>query len=251
MRLPTSRPGNRLALLAALAAQLEENDLAQISRRDYMVDEDAHLAQLKCVAERLLIPDPLEWHPGEVLELTRWSEVAEGADHKAVFRVHRQRAFSCATLLAAMSAPDTVLDGGNYTLIQLIESLRQFRFPMDREASDLLIWLIHSDYNPHPSELALMGLGLLHFALVVPDWNDCVLSNLVDWIMQNEKDARNFKPGLQKHGESTWLLSTTPYDQLHHKWRQLGPALIERLSARHGQEVVDRVRRIADNLEKG
>lgn len=251
MKLPTPRPGNRLALLAALAAQLEESDLAQISQRDYMLDKEAHLAQLKCVAERLLIPDPLEWHPGEVLELTRWSEVAEGMDHEAAFRIHRQRAFSCATLLAAMGAPGTVLDSGNSTLIQLIESLGQFRFPMDREASDLLIWLIHSDYDPHASELAFIGLGLLHFALVLPDWSDCELSGLVDWIMQNEKDAGDLRAGLQKHDQSTWLLSKTPYDQLHRKWRQFGPALMGRLSERHGQELADRVRHIADHLESG
>lgn len=251
MMLPTSRPGNRLALLAVLAAQLEEGDLAQISRRDYMVDKETHLAQLKYVAERLLIPDPLEWHPGEVLELTRWSEVAEGADREAVFRLHRQRAFSCAALLVAMGAPGTALDGGNYTLIQLTESLRQFRFPMDREASDLLIWLIHSDDDAHPSELAFRGLGLLHFALVLPDWSDCELSRLVDWIVQKEKEAPKFRPGLLKHDESTWLLSKTSYDQLHHKWRQLGPSLMGRLSQRHGQEVVGRVRHIVDNLERG
>lgn len=251
MKTPTSRPGDRFALLAQLAAQLKDGDLRQISRRDYGADADMHLAQLRHVADHLLIPDPLEWHPAEVLELTRWSEVPEGADREIAIQLHRQRAFSCATLLAASGAPHTVLESSSSTLIQLIESLSQLQLqsPMDREACDLLIWLIGSDADPHPSTLDLWGLGLLHFALALPEWDDDDLSRLIDWIMARDSGATDAGPKGHSHETGAWRLTQTHYDQLHFKWRQLGPILMARLSQRHGRHTVERVKYIADQLE--
>ncbi|MET3970871.1 hypothetical protein [Bradyrhizobium sp. S3.9.1] len=247
MEFPISRIGDRFTLLTVLAAALRDDDLLDIARCDYGTDADLHLAQLRRIAS-LAIPSPLKWHPAEVLELTRWSEATAEATPEAILRTHRQRAFCCTALLAAMGDPETVLDGCNSTLIQLIESLGELRLSVDQEAADLLTWLIRSDPELHASDRAFLGLGLLHFALSLPRWTNARLMDLINWIEEAARECRRGDPNAGANG--TWLLSTTKYDQLQMKWRQLGPKLVDRLADHHSEQVIEKVRLIASLLSQ-
>lgn len=250
---PIHKQGDELALLDALAAELDSLDLQQMAHLDWGRDVKEHLAQLHLIANRLTLPSPMRWHPAEVLELERWSEPGKDQSGKALGRQHRRRAFACAALLIAQGDPANRLDifGGNQTLIQLIESLDALRLKLDDEAAGLLLWLIPrlGDIDRSEGDHAFLGLGLVYFALGLPTWSNADLIALLDWLMAAEgamagRWRRTPAPNLV----GQWLLTTTIYNQRHEKWRRFGPKLLARLQPRHDGEAAETVRLIAAML---
>lgn len=65
---PTDR-----SLLDLLFDRVDDAMLMEIAMCDYGHDIEIHLETLHQIRANK-IPVPLQWHPGEVLELTRWTE---------------------------------------------------------------------------------------------------------------------------------------------------------------------------------
>jgi hypothetical protein len=118
----TRRPASERALLDQLRTMLTRADLADISTADYGNDRQQHFAALDKICSTATVDSNLPWHPGEVLELTRWSR-PENPEWKPGTQGrpgHLQRAFACAVLLRQ----DNVFITGEEqeTLAPLIES---------------------------------------------------------------------------------------------------------------------------------
>jgi hypothetical protein len=78
-------------LFDLLRARVDEPTLLKIARADYGADVRHNFDALTYICRAgVLSRGPLPWHPGEVLELTRWSE-GEDTDHLA-------RALACTIL---------------------------------------------------------------------------------------------------------------------------------------------------------
>lgn len=251
MKFPISRTCDPSKLLARITAELHADDLLDIARCDYGDGVELHLEQLQYIARNLSVPVPFGWYPAEVLQLMRWIETAQDATNDGLIQMHRQRAFCCTVLMTAMCDPESSHDGSNCTLIQLIESLRELQLSTEVEAADLLVCLLDTDPDDHDVDTIFFGLGLLHFALAVPQWDNAALVELIDWIMVSETAAPSIQLQYANLGANdTWLLSKTIYDHRHMKWRQLGSELSGRLSNRHNAQVVERVELIAALLSQ-
>ena len=61
-------------LLDAIRPQVTASMLRKIAEADYGAQAKGHLEALEQIARTGIVPQPLRWVPGEVLELTRWSE---------------------------------------------------------------------------------------------------------------------------------------------------------------------------------
>lgn len=230
--LAISRSSDRWSLVRLLANQLSEGDLRQIARADYGQDEQEHFAQLQIIAKQGVVSTPLNWHPGEVLSLSCWSEADQVMTAEQTLAVYRRRAFCCGILLAASCDEDgPYVD--RHTLIQLIESVDALG-GCRGEAADLMLSMIHANRDADLRELAFTGFALLRFALVLPKWKDADLMILLTWIMQVEdSDARERRAeGIYRPDQ--WL---KPKDKHDRKWRQLGVDLVGRVENRHDADV--------------
>jgi len=85
------------ALLNWLRPQITPEILESIAQADYSTGAGKHRAVLTEIIDSGLVPHPLEWHPQEVLQLTRWQSGAH-VDHL-------ERAFACTLLCIEGSAP--------------------------------------------------------------------------------------------------------------------------------------------------
>jgi hypothetical protein len=56
------------ALLEWLQPQMDDRLLSEIAAADYGRDYDQHYQPLRAIRNTLIIPAPLDWYPGEVLE---------------------------------------------------------------------------------------------------------------------------------------------------------------------------------------
>jgi hypothetical protein len=89
-------PASASALFDWLRERAGPKTLASIAEADYGIDFDKHLAALEDMCATGLVPRSMGWHPGEVVQLTRWRE-GENVDHLA-------RALAC--VLVMMSDDD-------------------------------------------------------------------------------------------------------------------------------------------------
>ena len=99
----TAFPASADLLLDIVRRQVDDGMLAEIAAADYGMDMNAHLTELRTIRDQGIVPTPLPWHPGEVLELIRWSN-PENPAHKPGStgrRGHQMRAFACAAILRA------------------------------------------------------------------------------------------------------------------------------------------------------
>jgi hypothetical protein len=124
---PTDKP-----LLTLIFDRVDDSMLVEIAKADYGDDVDIHLAALHQIRAKN-IPRPMQWHPGEVLELTRWTEwdnlhPPDGAISK---RNHWMRLFACTVLIWASLEPENYeyngenwshIDGEDSTIIQFLDS---------------------------------------------------------------------------------------------------------------------------------
>lgn len=66
-------------LLAAIADEVSDSMLNEMSAADYGQSPGLHLEGLVGIRDRRLSPDPLGWQPRQVLELIRWSQPEDPA----------------------------------------------------------------------------------------------------------------------------------------------------------------------------
>jgi hypothetical protein len=119
-------------LLTLIFQHVDDSMLLEMAKADYGKDVEIHLAALHQIRANN-IPFPMQWHPGEVLELTRWTEwdnlnPPDGGISK---RNHWMRLFACTVLIWASLEPENYeyngedwnhIGGEDSTTIQLIDS---------------------------------------------------------------------------------------------------------------------------------
>jgi hypothetical protein len=124
---PADRP-----LLDLIVEHIDDAMLLEIARCDYGDDVEIHLAALHQIRANN-IPMPMQWHPREVLELTRWTEwdSLNPQDEKISTRNHWMRLFACTVLIWASLEPENYqnqgedwycIDGEDSTIIQFLDS---------------------------------------------------------------------------------------------------------------------------------
>jgi hypothetical protein len=119
-------------LLALIFDRVDDSMLLEIAKADYGDDVDIHLAALHQIRVKN-IPRPMQWHPGEVLCLTRWTEwdSLNTQDRAISTRNHWMRLFACTVLIWASLEPEHYeyngeywnhIDGEDSTIIQFLDS---------------------------------------------------------------------------------------------------------------------------------
>jgi hypothetical protein len=190
-------------LLHEISRQIDDQMLESIAAADYGGSgQEEHLAALRQIRDTGTFPKEICWYPAEVLELIRNSN-PEDHNHKpgAIGPFgHWIRAFSCAALLRASREPYNYLGdpAPDYSLIQLIHSLRVLPVDFSPQATRFLAWLLlHSDPEGRDEDVCAYGIGLFWFALqlstFVPDETFVLLA---EWIVRRVKEhyAHSFSP---------------------------------------------------------
>lgn len=119
-------------LLTLIFQHVDDSMLLEIANADYSDDVDIHLAALHQIRANN-IPIPMQWHPGEVLCLTRWTEwdSLNTQDGAISTRNHWMRLFACTVLIWASLEPENYeykgedwnhIDGEDSTIIQFLDS---------------------------------------------------------------------------------------------------------------------------------
>jgi hypothetical protein len=128
-------PTNQL-LLNLIGEHVDNSMLLEIARCDYGDDVEIHLAALHQIKANK-IPVPMQWYPGEVLCLTRWTELDDLVPDKAMLtRNHWMRLFACTALIIADLDPEedeyrmedwgfhwSQVSGINDTMIQFLDGV--------------------------------------------------------------------------------------------------------------------------------
>jgi hypothetical protein len=145
---PTDQP-----LLDILGDRVDDSMLLEIARCDYGDDVELHLAALHEVKANN-ISAPMQWYPGEVLCLTRWTELDNLALDKAILDCnHWMRLFACTALIIAALDPEedeyetedwsfhwNHVSGINDTMIQLLDSALYLGEDVSMAALQFLGW---------------------------------------------------------------------------------------------------------------
>lgn len=163
-------------LLDLIFEHVDDSMLAEIAVCDYGDDVDIHLAALHQIRANK-IPIPLQWHPGEVLCLTRWTGLDSLAQDVAIAkRKHWMRLFACTVLIWASLEPENYEDrGGDWnhsegedsTIIQFLDSALHLGDDVSLAALKFFGWrmqcqmeraLLHEDFGNCPCYAVAMLL---------------------------------------------------------------------------------------------
>ena len=230
----TAFPASADLLLDVSRRQVDDGMLAEIAAADYGMDGDVHLAELRLIHDQGVIPAPLRWHPGEVLELIRWSNPEDPAHKPGCTgrRGHQMRAFACAALLrAAMGDGREVAEA---TLAQCLVSAKALGQEMSEAAARFLTWAIPRDAGCEQQWLLAFGLLVVAVRLRSGRIADRVLGDAADWVLAEEAAARRrfFNP-----------TNPTPlaFGLLYGHWRPLADELIREAAEIHAEDVRDKL----------
>jgi hypothetical protein len=146
---PADRP-----LLTLIFDRVDDSMLVEIANADYGDDADIHLKALQQIRANQ-ISVPMQWHPGEVLELTRWTEPdnLNGEDKAKNKRGHWIRLFACTVLIWASLEPENYeyngedwnhIDGEDSTIIQFLDSALKLGEETSLAALQFLSWRMQS-----------------------------------------------------------------------------------------------------------
>ncbi len=176
---PSDRP-----LLDLLFQHIDDSMLVEIAHADYGDDVAIHLEALQQIRSGS-IPVPLQWHPAEVLCLTRWTEWDSLNTPELISqRNHWMRLFVCTVLIWASLEPEDYeyqnenwdyTDGENSTIIQFIDSALNLGDHVSLAALKFLGWrmqcqieraLIDEDFGNCPCYAVAMLLLSSHAKLI-------------------------------------------------------------------------------------
>ncbi len=210
-------------LLAAIAGEVSDSMLKEMATADYGQSPERHLEGLVGIRDRRLIPDPLEWHPREVLELIRWSQPEDPAwsPGSTGRRGHVMRAFSCTALLISGGLPRGRRDvmGDNQTLAQLIESVIELGLQFGPPTVELVLWrLTEGERDPEEDAFFAFGAAILLAHGAPPGLNARAWTDLSSWVVEAEWLARQVS--FRNEG-GPWLLGVTNYNLRHALWKSL------------------------------
>jgi hypothetical protein len=141
-------------LLNLIVEHIDDAMLLEIARCDYGDDVEIHLAALHQIRAKN-IPTPLEWYPGEVLNLTSWTKLnsLKSQDGGISTRSHWMRLFACTVLIWASLEPENdkdpdeywyYIDGEQSTIIQFLDSALYLGDDVSIAALRFLGWRMQS-----------------------------------------------------------------------------------------------------------
>jgi hypothetical protein len=194
---PADRP-----LLDLIFEHVDDSMLLEIARCDYGDDVEIHLAALHQIRANN-IPVPIQWHPGEVLCLTRWKEwdSLSAQDGAISTRNHWMRLFACTVLIWASLEPENYeysgeywnhIDGENSTIIQLLDSALHLGDDVSLAALKFLCWrmqcqiqraLIDEDFGNCPC----YALAMLLLCVSLDRCNSEIVSFLISMAYCNHE----------------------------------------------------------------
>ena len=181
-------PPDRDALFRLLGGQMTDSLLLQIAAADYGIQAEKHFAALKRLIRRPYRKTYLPWHPGEVLSLTRWTEVEDGA-----YSSHLIRAFCSCALREPPQIPGSVF--GEYTFNHLLTSCLALGPVYQAALGQMIVWSLG---NMETGDLLIAheAVGLLvvaaygsrdedRSAFVIAQWVRTLMSELHTDSMQD------------------------------------------------------------------
>jgi hypothetical protein len=234
-------------LLVALRPWIDDAMLREIAAADYGDKVEAHLAALAHIRARAAVPGRIDWVPGEVLELIRWSMPDDPAwapgGHGG--RGHLMRAFACAALLsgARLAVNRERSLGYADTLVQLLGSIRVLDLPLHAPALALLEGVLTAagldDFAP--AEGMLMLVATLWLQMQAERADIVAMTATLD-DLDRLRAAYADAPGAW----ATGAIPTLSHAGLKEDaWRDLARAMIAALPATLPAALADRVRDVA------
>jgi len=177
-------------LLEVASRSVDDAMLLEIAQADYQNNADLHLAALRTIRDRGVIPSFPPWDPREVLKLIQWCD-PENPGHQSGSpgrRGHQMRAFACAALLQA-----TVEEGGNgvgeATLAQCLRSAQVLGDELVEVVASFLTWGIP---RIETNDRWLFAFGLLCVAthLRAGRISDRDLGDAATWVLAEEAELK-------------------------------------------------------------
>ncbi len=217
---------DREELLACIARQVTDDMLREIARADYGEDAAAHFDALVGIRDLYDVPAPLDWVPGEVLDLTRWSrpDEAHDATPERVRRGHLCRAFACCALLLESAANDGSINGCPDTLVRLLGSVLTLGDEVAANATRFLAWRLGQPFADE-MEAPIYAFALLLLLLHTYDRDPKpeAIDVLAHWIVHEEVRLVTEEPN--RLCSSRWLMGLTG-NQDRSEWEQLTRTLL-------------------------
>jgi hypothetical protein len=233
------------ALLRAITPHIDDRMLEAIAAADRGSMMLEHLAQLRHIRDTLVLPNPMNWVPGEVLALMSYSDPDDTSRKPGSQgqRGHWIRAFCCAILLRGNCEPDT-----NQTLIQLINSLQRLDAGLDIEATSMLAWLLPR-LEVADSETVFVAVGLLWSALRIrPHVTDQSIGQLCQWI--EDWGTKHRGTDVEGHDFGITQMFWSFFDSHSKDWNALGQAFLDGDWQTRSQEVQNSIARIGAELAR-
>lgn len=210
------------AIFNRLRPLISDRMLEVIAGADYGNEAEEHLKKLKPIRNNGAVPAPVQWHPKEVLELTRWL-MPENEDPRwktglSIRENHLIRLFSCATLLRLAAEPENhgYFDGESPTIAPLVHSAIVLGEDLQKDALALLAWLLKRDRELY-EDAPFFGLGCLLLAAHTGAPASTV-GGLAAWVVEQEARLRSAKAG-RKFGP--WLLGLSFHSARNQLWLEL------------------------------
>jgi hypothetical protein len=214
---PTDQP-----LLDLIGDRVDDSMLLEIARCDYGDDVELHLAALHQIKANN-IPVPMPWYPGEVLCLTRWTELDNFAPDKAMLaRNHWTRLFACTALIIATLDPEedeyrdedwgfhwSQVSGISDTMIQFLDSVLHLGDDVSIAALQFLSWRMQCEIqrasiNEDFGECPCYAVAILLLSVSLDQCNDELVSFLIY---------------MAHYDRGSWPISREIDGQLTQKWR--------------------------------
>jgi len=199
-------PPSANALLDRARQDIDDKMLMEIAEADSGTNAHAQLAALRPIRDQGIIPVPLAWHPGEVLELIRSSrpDVPACRPGGTGRRGHQMRAFARAALLRAGAEPGNEdYDSASIaerSLGHCLVSAKLLGEEMSEAAARFLTWRIPRMEDNCCSDRLLFFVGLLVLAARLRSGRspDSVLGTVAEWVLAEESHCRQiFAAGVQ------------------------------------------------------
>jgi hypothetical protein len=228
-RLLTGIHADRSDLLNAVRPLITDSMLEEIASADYDNGFDDHVAALRLIRDRAIIPSPLRWEPREVCELIRWSRPHDpnwkpGATGRPG---HIMRAFCCAVLLLDQDTSD------NQSVAPALEStLFVPEIPPRAALSTFAALAASRDFLDEDSPLFALG-SLLASLVTMPGQREPAES-LIELCRRWDYTIRHNDRATLPRESSDWILGLTYYNLHHDTWRRAAKiVLTDRADSHH------------------
>lgn len=217
-------------LLDWLSPRIDDEMLLAIASADYGMDTEEHFAALRRIREDRDILHAMEWHPREVLELTRWSEPDDPATQpvRQGLSGHLLRAFACAVLLRLGAIPEnhSYLCSENETLAQLLASSLALGSEAHLTTARFLAWRV--EHFGVDRERPFLAFGLLFLVVLLGQdrFPEDGILELAECVLAEEARVRQAGFAGPFTSSQPWLLGLTSFNQRHEVWLQHATRLL-------------------------